>query len=404
MHRSIRSFLVVASLTLCAGQATGAVFIVAPPFSIQVIVDTALLNGDPFDTILCQPGVYREMVTVDFTGTIQEGLVIAKNTSQKPKVTEGFLIRDSRLVTINGFRIDSDHGDDLAAVRIRTSTAVAIVNCNGFPGDDGGVDATDTFEVVVDRCDFSGMNGGDGIGVRIEGLGCHLVDDTYTDANAGYGVWIEADNSLVRDVHAFGNGGGAPNAGIYMYGHRNEIRNCVANQNIGHGVYAAGTCTIKGTKSNSNTFDGIRYGLNGVTVYDGGSIWNCQTKRNGKAGINLRADQRACVVRNNKVFENGNLGIRILGDQNQLYKNNCRRNEAAGGGGQGILIGPAAYGNCLEDNFLKENAAEGIRVEGHITYLLLNVAQFNDSIIEAPGATGNDGHDNVAISAANDFP
>ena len=389
---------------LAPGSLRADTFVVAPPFSLQSVVNAALANGSANDTIRVQPGTYPEMVTIDYsagTGAAQNSLTIVRNTNTRPKVSFGFLIRDSRLVTIAGFKVDSTHDDGDAQIRIRNSVGVAIVDCLGFTGDDGGVDANTSFEVIVRDCTFSGMESspGTGIGVFIEDLCSHTVQNTLTEGNASWGIRIDANQSLVKNCTSRSNGDG----GIRVYGYQNTIKSSEADLNLGFGIHAIGVCDIKGNRANTNDTEGIRYGESGVILFDGGSVTNNITNGNGGVGLSVRNDQDGAQVSRNSCKSNNGGGIRIAGSFHKVLDNTCKNNDAGSSGGHGILIAGGSNSNCLSENVTKGNDGDGIRISGNFNFLKLNVAKGSDSIVEVVGTIGNDGYSNVA-GGTNDFP
>lgn len=390
----------LAVLTL-AWSARADEFVVAPPASLQTVVDLAKINSDPFDVIFVNPGLYDESVTIDFTGSNQEGLAIVRNAKQRPTITGGVLVKDARLVTLGGFRVDSQHGDGVAAVRIRTSTGVAIVDCVGFVGDDGGVDADDTYEVIVEDCNFSDMTGGGaGYGVRIIGRCGHQVRKTIVDGNGHRGLWIEADRTVVRDCRAEGNGPNGAAGGMYVMGHQNEIRDCEVADNEGFGMVVAGTCRIRGNDVTGNDGVGIRYGDGLAQTSSGGEIRSNKVKKNGGFGIVVREDQNGCELKQNTVTENAGSGIRIQGDRHVVRANIVKKNKS---GGHGVEVTTTSSGNCIEQNSFGGNTGEAVLVDGSDNLLINNGAKGNDGYVNSPGATGNDGHTNKT-AGTNDFP
>ncbi|MBI4879293.1 MAG: right-handed parallel beta-helix repeat-containing protein [Planctomycetes bacterium] len=398
---SVRVLLAAALLLWAGGEARGDTFVVAPPFTIQNAVDLALANTSTTDAILVHPGTYPEAVLVDYTGSNQEALLIARAVSARPKITKGVLIRDSRLVTLSGFRVDSTHDDGVAAIRILDCTSVAVVDCQGTPGDDGGVSAINTFEVVVGESDFSGMkdDGGGGIGVEILDRCAHEVRNSTTSGNDKEGLVIEADRVLVRGCSSTGNGGG----GVSIVGLRNEVRDCVVNENGGYGVHAVGVCIVKKSTISSNAGVGVRYG-DGATSYHGGQITSNKIRHNGSHGVSLRDGQDGVLVKANSLVDNSGAGIRVAGDGCVILDNTCRDTVTSAADGHGIHLTDLAEGNCVEENSLRDNDGEGILVEGDENFLILNEAKGNDGIVKAVGALDNDGRGNTTVTGVNDFP
>ncbi len=393
--------LLAAASPLATSEALGDTFVVAPPFTIQNAVNLALVNASTTDIILVHPGTYAETVTVDYTGSNQKALLIERAQQSRPKITKGVLIKDSRLVTFSGFRVDSTHDDGVAAIRILDCTSVAVVDCEGTAGDDGGVSAVDTWEVVVGESDFSGMSddGGGGIGVEILGRRAHEIRNSSMDGNDKEGIVVEADGSLVRGCESTGNGGG----GVSIVGLRNEVRDCVVKENGSYGVHAVGVCIVKKCTISSNTGVGLRFG-DGVTSYSGGQIRSNKIRHNGSHGISLRDGQDGVLVKDNSVSDNIGAGIRAASDGNVIADNTCKDTSISAADGHGIHVTDSADGNCVEENSLSGNDGQGILVEGDENFLVLNEASGNDGIVQVAGALDNDGRGNTTDTGANDFP
>ncbi len=379
-----------------ASRASAAQFVVSPPASIQDAVNFALAGSDVFDVIFVNPGTYDEAVTIDFTGTTQIGLIIARNTSVQPKVSGGITVQDARLVSLLGLKVDSSHGDSNAAITLRRVTGVAIADCRGFAGDAGGVDADDCYEVIVDGCEFSGMTN---YGVRITGRCGHEVKKSTTNDNDNIGIWIEADRTVVKSCSAEGNGVGA----IQVIGVANSVLSCDASKNDGYGVGVIGTATIKGNDIIGNSGTGVRLGDDLPDLAFGGAIKKNTINGNG-FGIVIKEDHDGCDISGNKLSGNKGAGIRVSGDRQTIAKNSVKNTSTGSAGGHGVLITGSSSGNCVEDNTFSGNDGDGVMVEGNDNYLVENNAKGNDGFIDGVGTTGNDGRLNQTVNGSNDFP
>ncbi|MFG0316739.1 MAG: right-handed parallel beta-helix repeat-containing protein [Planctomycetota bacterium JB042] len=383
-----------------AAPAPAASYEVKPPLKIQDAVDAALANGDAVDVIFVQPGTYDEAVSIDYAlAPGQTSLSLVRTKFPRPEITGGLVVKDARLVSIVGFRIDSPHGDGLSAVRIVGSQAVTIAHCVGTPGDDGGVHATGSVRVTVDGGQWASMltsGGGSGDGVRIVG-GCdHVVRGSETKNNKGVGVRIEAPLSLVKKVTATGNAQG----GIVIDGLNNEVKSVVAKGNGGAGIVVRGVCAVSKSSVRKNDGAGIEVGDGGAVSFTGGVVEDNTIAKNGGPGLHVREDQHGLLIEKNGVTGNDGAGIRIHSDAHRVTANVAESN----GGGHGIVVLGGATSNCLTDNKVSSNSGEGIRIEGDDNLLVGNVAKGDDGIVSASGATGNQGHANKTASGKNDFP
>lgn len=397
-----------ALIALGAGPGRAAEFVVSPPFKIQDAVDLALINPDAFDVIRVNSGTYAELVTLDFSGTNQTGITLIKNTTKRPIITGGVEIRDARVVTLQGFQVRSDLADATAAIRIRDCVGVAILDCIGQNGDYGGVDAADTDEVILDGCTFSNMDEASsadgGFGVKIIGRCAHAIRNSTFDGNEYRGIWVEADRTQIRNCSASNMATAAANAGIVIEGLQNSVRDCDVEDSEGLGIIVEGVCVVRNSLIRNNAKVGVRFGSDGVIDYSGGSIFSCTVSNNGGVGVVVNGDQDGVEVRNNVINGNEGAGVRLFSDWNVVRDNTIRITDAASIPGHGLLIEAGSTGNCVEDNFFKDNDGTGIQVEGDDNYLYLNDAKGNDGFVKAGGTSGNTGRANLTAGGTNDFP
>ncbi|MFG0317186.1 MAG: right-handed parallel beta-helix repeat-containing protein [Planctomycetota bacterium JB042] len=390
---------VVASATLSVARAD--VITVGPSQDIQDAIDLLMINSDPTDTVRIAPGTYAESLVIDFSGTNQTGLTIVRDQNQRPIITGGILVRDAFRVTLYGLRVDSPHGDGNAAIRVRDSSAVSVERCSGFAGDDGGLDASDSFEIVVLDSDFVGMDetGGEGgIGVRIDGGCAHYLDDVVASSNEAIGFLIEADEVRMAKLVAEGNGEG----GIAVHGFANSLSKSDANKNDGFGIEVVGVCDVKKCDVNGNEGTGIRFGEDGGATMHGGSIRNCNVKKSGGNGIVVKEEHRGLLIQENKVIESGGSAVRLVGDANHVTKNTIKDSKSGSDGGHGVLVTSSSGRNCIDQNTFNDNSGVAVRVEGDSNYVLANKGKGGDGFVDA-GGSGNSGRAN-STSGTNHFP
>lgn len=402
-RRNLITWLVPTIVALFhAPQTVAAEIIVGPPFLIQDAVNLALANGDAGDVIFVNPGVYSETVTIDFGATNQKALTITRSTNKRPEVLGGFRIDDSRLVTLFGLKVFSPNGDGVAAIDVRDSTGVAVIDCVAGSGDDGGLDCDDTYEVIVDECTFSGMqkhgNSDMGFGVRIQDRSCHQVYDTVAEDNQGDGFFIDSDRVDMKRCTARDNG----QAGIYVRGVLNSVRDCVLNENDGVGLNVVGVCDVKKSDMKNNGKQGVKVGEDGTVQYFGGVLTKNDIVGNEGVGVMLKTDQDGVDVRDNLISGNDGAGVRAEGDR-YLIRDNTIKNTKGGSSGHGVFITSGSDGSCILENVFKDNDGAAVQVDGDYNYVLLNKSKDGDAYTLGGGTTGNDGRTNVT-SGGNDFP
>jgi hypothetical protein len=395
MLRFLRVSVPVALLFAAGGSelAHGANFLVTPPFKIQQAVDAALASGDTSDVIFVNPGTYDEEVVVDAGGNAQKVLYLVRNTASRPVITQGIRIIDSRLVTFDGFDIRSDQSDSQAAVRIDGTTGAALVQCVFPAGDFGGVDALDTYEVVVNACTFGGMdedaNGNGGFGVRVRGKTGHRILSSKFGSDEGRSIWIEADRTEISGNTLSGSGG---DSALYVDGIGNLVKKTTVKNAAGDGIRVEGTADV-----NSCTVDGcggigIRYGLDDTDTFTGGNINKCTITDNDSTGILVELGRDGVEIRNSEIDNNTGAGIRVKGDRCIVRDNEITGTDSGGTGGHGIVVDGASEGSFLRANTFKGNAGQAISVAGDDTYVLLNTASDTDGFIDS--GADNSGRDN----------
>jgi parallel beta-helix repeat protein len=378
---------------VAAEAAHGANFVVTQPFKIQAAIDAALASGDVADVIFVNPGIYDEALVIDFSGTSQESLYLIHNTSVRPVVSGGITIRDSRIVTIDGFAIRSSKADTQAAAIVRDTIGAAFVQCVFDDGDFGGIDAADSFEIVVNDCTFGSMDesvgGSGGYGVKIVG-GCgHRVLSSDFKDDEGRSIWIEADRSEVSSTVVDGAGG---DAGIYLEGLLNLVKSTTSKNNDGDGVRVIGTCEV----SKSTLQNGVNDGSN----WTGGSVRNSTIKGNDAAGIFVDDGQNGVEIKSNKIQSNSGAGVRLKGDRCSVRDNDIEKTTSGSLGGNGVLVDSSSDGNCIRSNEFSGNSGNAVRVEGDDNYVFLNEGSGGDGFIDS--GSGNAGRDNQT-SGPNDF-
>lgn len=398
-----------AALAFLGAVSTGAAradtIAVGPGGSIQAAVDLLLINSDPTDTVLVHPAVYPETVVIDFTGSNQQAMVIARAQKERPWITGGIRVRHARLVTLAGLKVSSSSADGQASIVGEDTTGFAVIDCVTPAGDEGGLDAQDCFEVVVIDSRFAGMErktATDGFGVRIVGGCAHFLEDVEATGNEGPGIVVQADETELRRCEVMGNGTvGEP--GLVLEGSRNLVKDGEYSGNGAHGIDVFGTARIKGATVRENDGAGIRVGREGPEVSAGGSVRGCTIKSNGKPGILVRSGHSGLEIFDNAIVKNSGAGIRLLGDRCHVRKNVIKSTEGGSAGGHGIVVEAGSRAHCIDANVFKGNTGHAVFLFGDDNYLLANLGKGGDGFVQDPSASGNDGRANVT-NGPNDFP
>lgn len=408
MKSSWGFFVLVLSVLGVTRSAPGAIIVTGFPAKIQDAVDLALSNGDTADIIRVLPGTYNEHVVIDFSGTNQAILNLEGTGNGNHVISDGVEVIDARLVTLFNFTVDSNHGDGDAAIFVDNTTGFAAISCRGVAGDDGGLDVEDTFEVIVSNCIFSGMDesvaADSGYGLRIRGRTDHEVKNSTFTGNEFRAIWVEADRSRVQSCVAQQTGPASTTDAVFVSGLQNLVRKCKIRDNDGDGLVVSGVCVVRDNTIEDNQRVGVRLGIDGATTFSGGQLRKNTIRDNGSVGIFVDADQIGAEIRENGVRNNESCGIQVLSGGHLFYKNSVRETSNGAVGGHGIFIDATSDGNNLEGNSVRDNAGQGIRVEGDRNYITFNTAKGNDGIDEDPGSSGNAGRGNKTSGGTNDFP
>ena len=366
--------------------------------TIQAAVDLALTNVDDTDVIVVKPGVYTEVVTIDYTGTTQTGLTIraaGKDNTFEIASSGGaaVIIRAATDVRLSDATLSSsDALDGIPALLIDTgSKDVTCRDVNGVPGDDLGVVVlgSDTSGCLFESCDFSGMGGAAFV---LDGVG-HMVRDA-TMNDCGLNALLLTDLSLlcaIEDCEAISSGGAnATEPGVITIrgnGHR------VTGTDVGgggdHGVWVTGEGhIIRDTTSNGNV--GAGFFLSDAT----GIFEDCVAKENefGVEGGGLSAH-----IVGGKFIDNLSHGLNIATGGVLVRDVKAKKN-----GGDGIHVMAAAAGTLISGCKVVDNTGEGIVVAGDLAWVEGNVSKGGDSFLDS--GQDNAGRDNVLKDGGtNDF-
>jgi parallel beta-helix repeat protein len=306
-----------------------AMAILRVPASFPTISD-AVAAAASGDTILVEPGVYRERVriTTDFIRLIaHEGEVILDGQGL---LAQGFLIKGATGVEINGFLIR----------------------------------------------DYRRA----GISVK-SGLFNRLVHNVIQSITAGEGIRIQGDGNLVwRNDVSSASGDGI----LVLNSDGNWVVENRAHENGGRGILVSGG--KNGAVVGNQTFQNQNFGI--ASTGDNTLILNNSLIENGPGDGGATPGSVGApqvgnvVVIGTKVFRNRSSGI-VLTRRNIFVANNLVRENQ----GTGIEVGATARFNILEENRVTGNQNNGIQVDGKRNLLLRNKLSTNkpfDLVLNEP--------------------
>ena len=164
--------------------------------------------------------------------------------------------------------------------------------------------------------------------------------------------------------------------------------------------WVIGSEIMKKAKISKAPFCSWCIGIAGGSPGLGGSISANDVRDNGGAGILVRKEHVGIDVSSNHVTGNVGAGIRVRSTDNRIVDNTCRDTVD----GDGIALAATAQKNCLADNLVADNDAEGVEVAGDDNLLISNRAKGDDGIVKSSGATGNRGRANKTADGKNHFP
>jgi hypothetical protein len=240
--------------------------------------------------------------------------------------------------------------------------------------------------VTLDLMGFEMVGGAAGSGVRVfpSGQTNVCVRNGTVRGWQGWGVDIElADNSMLENLLAAGNGLSGPTVGGLRVGNHSIARNCTSARNGGGGIIVVdgvvSDCTARFNGGSGITTGGnstvtrcaaANNGFSGISTGGGSTIVACTAGNNGLDGI--AADTGSTVSGCTVNFNTGD-GIQVSGSC-RVVDNACHQNGSGVGDGAGIHATGAA--NRIDSNNVTSND-RGIDVDVVGNLIIRNSASGN---------------------------
>jgi parallel beta-helix repeat protein len=283
----------------------------------------------PEATILVKPGIYREQVTLSFSGTVESPFVLratggtvvldgsddfSASTLWAPYAHETYLASSvtwsPKQVFMNGVRLTpSSSAPD--ALPDSTFTWVAgeglYVNTDGFePGD---------YELLVGRRNY-GFTMSTKSWITIEGFTIAHTESRGIYLNSGC-----TDIAVSRDTVSFANSYGIQ----AVNGQRILIEECRTSNNNLHGIgLTAGStaCRLRYNESFGNADPSIRR-ANGIHLFTAPAniLYGNRLHDNQDSGLHLTDGSDNCVSYNNRSWNNGDHGFDHVDAQGTIHVN-----------------------------------------------------------------------------------
>jgi nitrous oxidase accessory protein NosD len=289
------------------------------PETFKTIAD-AVAAAVAGDTILVEPGVYREKVRIrtEFIRVVaEEGQVLLDGQGEE---AYGFLIEGAQGVEINGFSIRNYRRSGIAVRdgrfnrlvqnRIQSITMGEGIrvqgdgnliwrnNVSGASGDGILVLPSDGNWVVENRAQDNG-----GLGILLLGGKHSAIVSNETCHNKNFGVASTGENTLVFGNSLIENGPGAEGA---LPGE--------------HGAEQTGNAVVIRTRV-------LRNRLPGIVLSRRNTFVACNLVRGNRGtGIEVGATARFTSVQENRVRENQWNGLLVNGSRNLLLRNKVQEN------------------------------------------------------------------------------
>lgn len=304
-------------------------------------IQQAVNDADPGDTILVQPGIFRENVLVNKDRLRIIGAGIGRS-----------ILDGTGLAGENGFTV------------VAGATTIAGFTVGGFRAD--GIQITSSDNVI--RHNELTRNGDDGI--QIEG-DRNLIAKNRVWRNR-FGIYIPQENSSNYVIdnrswrHTFD--------GLLIGGENTLILENKSWRNRDTGIYIFGDgCWVLNNEVKGNTGEGISVHAAHVLVYANKSMNNATGVSTDTAGL---------LALRNVLTENTNAGLAVAAATCIAYANRMIGNRFAGFDGR-----EAIETNLVVRNHSEENGDAGIYVEGNENRVLFNEVERNAStgiaVIEA---------------------
>lgn len=303
-----------------------------------VLIQDAIDNAEPGDTILVEPGTYYENITINKTLELI-GVSGSDHTRIYADWTEDVVTINANECNISGFTIES-------------------------------IGAYSTLHIIGDNNRISDcICRGNVIGITFETSHLNLIENCICDSNSGAGMFLgNSSGNVIKNTKCinstYGNGiyffysdyntfsdgisNGNGDNGLYAYwlSNNNIIVNYTFNNNQRSGFYIMDSdnfiienCTTIGNQKNGFIIESSGNTISDCTSIsnqgDGFYLYHCEDSeitnnivgKNGGKGFNLRYSDRN-TISNNSFISNTGFGIRlgINSDSNLFFNNDLINN------------------------------------------------------------------------------
>jgi hypothetical protein len=425
--RAVRTTLALAVATIVTLAVAARAEILDVPrdrATIQAAVDAV----GPNDTVVVEPGTYRENVVV--SGPSHDGLqiytagaVVIDGQGTAPAIT----VRDVRDVGLHGFTVHS--GGDGVVVANAAGILVDGLTAADCAGD--GIRADASFDVTIASDVVSGAGGR---GIAITGTNYVTVKDDVLSAASGDGLTVSgsSDVSLCgNDITGCGGSGVSCTDVLQLLidethvdgvaGHAVAVTNSVGVAILANDLGDADPATtVGGDGVHVESSEQVRVSNNAVTGASGAGVsvtgdgatiqWNTIS---GAGGSGVVADGASNTVDGNRISFAGAHGISVRGGGADVADNIVYR---PANDGVCVMNGPDDAGVTVQHNLVTRPGADGLDLgatcHSYITHNTVTRARGNGvelagtgNVVDGNQATKSRGYDLFEGSdpAANDF-
>lgn len=331
-------------------------------------IQAAINAAKPGDTVLVEPGSYRELiqlkdrVTVKSAGDDTPGRVGLKRAEATVIDAGGTEAKGPAVVMADGAVFDGFTVTKVGEFNQKEYEKHDAERGENLPDERGAVGAGDDFPALaipavtaIVRHNIVCENGHAGIGCT-GGKGkrnASVIARNVCYRNMGGGIGVaDGASPVVQGNRCYNNlRGGIGNRNSNAVITRNE---CYDNVRAGIGIREGAKPVVRGNKCYKNRRAGIGCRMEGTNPV----IEDNDCYQNGMAGIGCR-DRAAPVIRKNRCFENELAGIGARdGARPIITENKCYRNKEAG---IGVQLGAQA---TITKNECYENRLAGIGQRG----------------------------------------
>jgi parallel beta-helix repeat protein len=296
--------------------------------SIQAAID----NASSGDTIIVQPGIYYENITLN------------KTLNLTGSGAEDTIIYGEQVATVLFINANWSNVTGFTITGYWSYSNILITGNNN----------------LIRDCSLVGNV----IGIGLKNSEYNVIKNCTCYANSGAGIYFgNSGHNEILDTNCFNSTYGP---GFYFfYGYRNTIINCTSTGNSDEGLYAYWlsynnvvlNCTFNyNSGSGVHIFDSDNFrienctsignGKNGIIVSsNGNTIRNCIVNSNSADGFYMYHSEYSEIT-NNQCFLNGGRGFYIKYSERNIIRNNA----LISNGDYGIYIGPNCNNNTIYQN------------------------------------------------------